>query len=234
MKTAIITGVSRGIGREIAIKLNNNGYKVIGVYNKSEKEAKSLLPLGIEVFKCDVSNFASLEEVFNYAILKYKKIDVLINNAGICLKQKFICDVSSSEFDSVINVNLKGVFNGVKLGVKNMLFSGGKIINVSSVFAVKGGSCEAVYSASKAGVLALSRAVSEEVIGSKLEISTLLLGLIDTDMNSHLSNEEKLEFMKNCGLKKIGTSKMVASKILNILGKENTNGKVFKFLVGNS
>ncbi len=232
-KTVIITGATRGIGKALAEKFKKEGYNVVGTYLNSDSLAEELKKQNIDTLKADVSKFNELETVFSYAKNKYNKIDILINNAGISLKQKFILDVTESEFDKVINVNLKGVFNSTKLGVSNMLDKGGKIINVSSIFAKSGGSCEAVYSASKAGVTALSRAVSEEVENSKIEVVTVTLGLIDTDMNSHLSCEEKLEFVKNSNLKKVPTAKMVANRIFNISKKEGINGKDFKIFTGN-
>ncbi len=232
-KTVIITGATRGIGRALAEKFKKEGFNVVGTYLNSDSLAEELKKQNIDTIKADVSKFKDLETVFSYAISKYKKIDILINNAGISLKQKFILDVTENEFDSVISVNLKGVFNSTKLGVSNMLNNGGKIINVSSIFAKSGGSCEAVYSASKAGISAFSRAVSEEVENSKLEVITVTLGLIDTDMNSHLTAEEKLGFIKNSNLKKVPTAKMVANRIYNISKKDGINGKDFKIFVGN-
>ncbi len=232
-KTVIITGASRGIGRALAEKFKLEGYNVVGTYLNSVSLISELKEQNIDMIKADVSNFKELETVFSHAIKKYKKIDLLINNAGISQKQNFILDVTESEFDNVIGVNLKGVFNSIKLGVSNMLNSGGKIINVSSIFAKSGGSCEAVYSASKAGVSALSRAVSEELENSKIEVLTVTLGLIDTDMNAHLTDDEKLEFIKNSNLKKVPTAKMVATRIFNLSKKEGVNGKDFKIFVGN-
>ncbi len=232
-KTVIITGASRGIGYELAKKFKKSGYNVVGTYLNSTSKATELKKLNIDMIKADVSISSDVEALFSYAINKYNSVDVVINNAGVALKQKFILDVTEDEFDKVLGVNLKGVFNSTKCAVKNMLSNGGKIINVSSIFALKGGSCEAVYSASKAGVTAFSRAVSEEVDASPLSVCTVVLGLVDTKMNEHLTHDEKLEFVRSCGLKNIATPFTVASKIFNIVARKGDNGKVYKISVGN-
>lgn len=231
-KTVFITGATRGIGLALAKKFKSEGYNVVGTFVSSEGVAEELKKLNIDLLKADVSNFNEMSGVFSYALKKYGKIDVVINNAGVALNQKFILDVSEEEFDKVVNVNLKGTFNTVKLAIGNMLATGGVIINVSSIFALKGGSCEASYSASKAGALAFTRAVAEEVESSTLSVCSVVLGLIDTDMNSRLTNEEKMEFVNACGLKKIPTAKAVAGRIYKLSNKEKLNGKVFKIFTG--
>jgi 3-oxoacyl-[acyl-carrier protein] reductase len=231
-KTVLITGATRGIGLALAKKFKSEGYNVVGTCISSINSITELKKQNIDILKADVSSYEEMNGVFRYAKNKYGKIDVVINNAGVALNQKFILDVTEDEFDRVINVNLKGVFNVTKLAVNEMLATGGAIINLSSVFALKGGSCEAVYSASKGGALAFSRAVAEELGASNISVCSVVLGLIDTDMNNHLTNEEKLEFVKESGLKKIPTAKAVASKIFNILKKENLNGKTYKIFTG--
>ncbi len=237
MKTVLITGASKGIGFETAIKFSECGYNVIAVYNNSEKEAKKLLKYNnIHIFKADVSNECDVENLFDYAIKTFKKIDVLINNAGVALEQKLLIDVTESEFNKVFNVNVKGTFLTTKCAVKNMLNYGGKILNVSSVFGVVGGSCEAVYSASKSAVIAFSRALSLELENSSVAICSLILGFVDTDMNNHLSISDKLEFLKECGLNKMTTPKMVAQKIYEIseIKNQDIQGKNFPIYVGNA
>ncbi len=231
-KTVIITGATRGIGLALAKKFKSEGYNVVGTFVNSSDIAEELKKLNIDIIKADVSSFKEMSGVFSYAITKYGKIDVVINNAGIALNQKFILDVTENEFDKVLGINLKGTFNVTKLAVSNMLSGGGVIINLSSIFALKGGSCEAVYSASKAGALALTRTVAEELECSNVSACSVVLGLIDTDMNNRLSEAEKLDFVKSCGLKKIPTPSLVANRIYKILDKKNLNGKVFKIFTG--
>ncbi len=232
-KTVIITGASRGVGKELAKRFKAEGYNVLGTYLNSTKGAEELKNLGIEMIRADVSSFEEMNGVFKLAKEKFNKIDLVINNAGVALKQKPVLDVLESEFDLAVSVNLKGVFNGTRLAVSAMLAEGGKIVNISSIFAHYGGSCEAVYTATKAGVIAFTRAVAEELESSQVEICSISLGLIDTDMNGHLSLEDKLGFVSELGLKKIPTAKDTAGKIFNILKKDGLNGKSFKIFCGN-
>ncbi|MBO5926661.1 MAG: SDR family oxidoreductase [Clostridia bacterium] len=231
-KIVVITGASRGIGKETALHLSSVGYKVIGTYLNSIDSANELVKKGIDMVRCNVSLNTDVTRLFNYVTKKYGEIYAVINNAGVSFKQKFILDVTDKEFDDTVSVNLKGVFNGTKIAVEKMLGYGGKILNVSSVLALSGGSCESVYTATKAGVLAFSRAVSEELNDSKLSVCSLVIGLIDTDMNAHLKSEEKMEFVKNHGLKKVYSAKDVAKRISKILNEKNVNGKIFKIFVG--
>ncbi len=236
MKTVIITGASQGIGKELAIKFSNNGYNVLAVYNNSKKDAEALkIYENIDIFKADVSIESEVDALFSYAQNKYGKIDILINNAGIALKQKPLLDVSELEFNSVFNVNVKGVFLCTKNAVNSMLHSGGKIINVSSIFGLVGGSCEVVYSASKSAVIGFTRALSEELAYSNISVASVILGLVDTNMNAHLSYEDKLSFVKECGLENVPTASEVALKIYEIclLDSSELNGKNFKVFTGN-
>ena len=235
MKTVIITGASRGIGRETAIKFKQNNYNVLGTYLNSQNEAVVLKEnYGIDMQPLNVADSESVKSLFDYAIKTYGKVDVVINNAGISKNQKFILDVTDSEFDEIMSVNVKGVFNVLKNAVDKMLYTGGKIVNVSSIYTLSGGSCESVYTASKYAVNGLTKAVSEEVASSSLEVLTAILGLVDTDMNSHLSVDEKLEFIKGIGLSEIPTAKAVANRLFDIISaSENQNGKEFKIFTGN-
>lgn len=229
-KTAFITGGTRGIGRAIAVKLKSLGYNVVITYIDSDKNAEELNKnYGIIPIKADVSNY----EVMNSAVLnvakKFGKIDVVINNAGICLPQKLLIDCDEAEFDKVIAVNVKGVFNVMKSAIPLMLDGGGIIVNVSSVQGVTGGSCEAVYSASKSAIIGLTRAVSEELDSSNITVFSVSPTLTETDMNAHLSSKEKLEFLSESGLNYIPTPEQVADEIFELMQKDRNvlNGKNF-------
>ncbi len=236
MKTVVITGASKGIGYQTAIEFSKRGYNVVAVYNNSEVEAKTLLEYkNVSIFKADVTKSADVLNLFNYVLSTFKRIDILINNAGVALKQKMLIDVDESEFDSVFNVNVKGTFLTIKHALNDMLFNGGKIVNISSVFGVVGGSCEVVYSASKSAIIGLTRALSQELENSSVAICSIILGLVDTDMNKHLSATDIMQFLNDCGLTKMATPQMVAEEIYKICQKSNDEitGKNYPLFVGN-
>ena len=226
-KTVLITGGTRGIGKALAVKFALSGYNVVITYEKSDDIANELNKnYGIYAIKADVSNYELSKQVINDVVCKFGNISVLINNAGIAPKQKMLLDVSSDEFDRVISVNLKGVFNYSKFAVEKMLFSGGVICNVSSVQGLSGGSCEVAYSSAKAGVIAFTRALSLELSESDISVFAVAPTLTDTDMNAHLSNDEKLEFLTENGLVEIPTANSVAESIYNlIINAKNYRGE---------
>ena len=230
MKTAIITGASSGIGYATAIKLKSEGYNVVSSYLSNEISAKQLeREYGIPCLRCDVSNESDVNALFDYAEKRYGKPSLVIANAGIALPQKLLVDVSACDIERVINVNLLGTLLTNKRAVSSMLDNGGRIINVSSIFGLSGGSCEVAYSATKAGILGVTESLSQELSFSQIEVLSVVLGLIDTPMNAHLSQNDKLEFVNSCGLKVIPTASDVASEIYKIASdKGNLNGKTIK------
>ena len=229
MATIIITGASSGIGKAAAIQLKKQGFSVVGTYFSSSDSAKELTELyGIDFIKCDVSIESEVNNLFDYAEKRYGKISAVISCAGVAIEQKPILDVSESEIEKVVAINLKGSLLVNKRAVLSMLNGGGKIINVSSVFGLEGGSCEVCYSATKTGVIGLTRALAEELSSSSVSVCSVAFGLVDTPMNAHLSTEDKLEFVKEYGLEKIPTAFDAGEELLKILRLENVNGKTFK------
>ncbi len=229
-KIALITGGTRGIGRALAIEMSKQGYLVIIIYLSSDGEALKLNnEYGIVTIKADVSNYTKMQSVITSIINDYGKIDVVINNAGIAPTQKLLIDASESEFDRVMGVNFKGVYNVCKNAIPYMLSGSGVIVNVSSVQGVRGGSCEVIYSASKSAVIGFTRALSEELENSEITIFSVAPTLTDTDMNAHLSIEDKLNFIKESGLTKIPTANDVAEKIIALIrGGKSSHGKNFE------
>ena len=210
MKTVLITGASRGIGREIAKLFSRNGYCVIANYNKSEAAAQSLLSEisqqnGIAyIYKADINNATEVKDLIDFSIAKVGHIDVLINNAGIS-KKNLIIDESDADTAELINTNLTSAINASKYTIPHMLNNGfGRIINISSIWGVAGASCEATYSASKSGLIGLTKALAKEYGYNNITVNCLCPGLIDTDMNKNLSNEELEEVISNIPAKRIG------------------------------
>ena len=231
MKTCIITGASSGIGKQTALKLKKEGFNVVGTYLNSTESAKQLTELGIDMLRCNASCYGDLERVFKFAKQKYSGVDVVIANAGVAPPQKLLLDTTEEELKNTLSVNLLGVAYTNKLATINMLSDGGIIINVSSVFGLQGGSCEAIYSASKAGVIGFTRALAEELSNSSIKVVSLALGLIDTPMNSHLSTEDKLEFAREMGFDYIPTASEVADEIFTLISNGVENGKTYKLFM---
>ena len=191
MKTVLVTGGVRGIGLAIAQAFLKKGARVCVTYSKDEENAKKAETLGLEVFRADVSKEKEVIALFQ----KIGVVDVLINNAGIsCIKQ--IQDVSFEEFERVFAVNMGGAFLCSREAAKGMLAQKqGLIINISSVWGEVGGSCESVYSASKAALIGFTKALAKELGYSGVRVNAISPGVIDTKMNAHFSQEE-LAFMK--------------------------------------
>lgn len=196
-KVVLITGASRGIGKSIAEEFAKKGAAIIVNYNNNDEAANNTLiaieKLGAYGFsiKGDVSSYGCAKSIVEDVIKKFGKIDVLVNNAGISKVGLFI-DMEEEDFDNVINTNLKGVFNISHNAVKYMLQKkSGSIINISSMWGQVGASCEAIYSASKGGINAFTKALGKELGPSGIRVNAIQPGVIDTEMNSWMSKEEK-------------------------------------------
>lgn len=215
MKTVLITGASRGIGRETARKFHNNGYNVIINYNKNEKaalELQSMLPNSIAI-KADVSNEAEVKAMIDTAIEKFSFIDVVVNNAGIA-EQKLFTDISTDEWNNMMGTNLNSVYYVCKYTVPHMIRQKqGKIINVSSMWGVAGASCEVHYSTAKAAVIGFTKALAKELGPSGIQVNAVAPGTIMTDMCGSF-DDETIELIKEeTPLGRVGTAKDVANSI---------------------
>ena len=194
-KIIIVTGASRGIGKEIAKELAKKEYTVIANYNKSEKQAQELKEelekenIKIDIFKADVSKRNEAQELIEYTINKYGKIDVLINNAGISQIKEFT-QITDEDWNNMINTNLNSVFYMTQETCKNMIHNKkGCIINISSIWGVVGASCEVHYSVSKAGIDAMTKSLAKEMGPSNIRVNSIAPGIINTEMNKNLSEE---------------------------------------------
>lgn len=232
MKTILVTGASRGIGKAIAKTLAKNNYQVIANYNKSYEKALGLQDelksenIDIDIFKADVSNRDEVKKMIDFILNKYKKIDVLINNAGID-QEGIFQDISDEEWNNIINVNLYSVFCTTQEVVKNMIQNkSGCIINISSIYGTQGGACSVAYSASKAGIDGITRSLAKELGPSNIRVNSIAPGFINTDMNNYLSQEEINKIIDETPLQKIGEPEDIA-KCVNWLIEDNfTTGQI--------
>lgn len=224
----LVTGASRGIGREISKSLAEKGNKVIANYNKSEEHAKSLQEENenIDIFKADVSKRNEVKNMVEYAINKYGKIDVLINNAGIA-ESKLFTDVTDEDWQKVINNNLYSTFCVTQEALHNMIHNKkGCIINISSVWGIVGASCETVYSIAKAGIDGMTKSLAKELGPSNIRVNSIAPGIIDTDMNKNLSKEEVDNIIKEIPLEKIGKTADISKCVQWLIDDEYTTGQV--------
>lgn len=231
-KVAIVTGASKGIGREIAKILAKNEIKVIANYNNSEKEAKELKEelkkenIEIDIVKADVSTRKGTNKLAKYALEKYKKIDILINNAGIS-EYKLFTDETDEDWQRVINTNLYSAFAMSQEVIPSMVHQkNGLIINISSAWGVVGGALEVIYSVSKAGIDGLTKALAKELGPSNIRVNSIAPGMINTKMNSNLNEEEIENLKEETPLGKIGEPKDIAKCVKWLIEDEFTTGQI--------
>ena len=227
-KIAIITGASRGIGRAIAKSLAEKNYVVIANYNKSEKQALELQNEfnNIDIFKADVSKRDEVKKLVEYTLNKYKKIDVLVNNAGID-NEKLFQDITDEDWQNVISTNLYSVFCVTQEVVNSMIHNkSGCIINISSIYAIQGGPCAVAYTASKAGIDGITKSLSKELGPSGIRVNSIAPGFIDTDMNKYYSEKDIDEIKRQTPLQKIGKPEDIAKCVNWLVEDEFTTGQI--------
>ena len=231
-KVIIITGASRGIGRETAQLLARNGHTVIANYNKSEEKAKELQDelkkenINIDIYKADVSKREECKALVEYAIEKYKHIDVLVNNAGISIWGQFT-DLTDAEIEEIIRTNLYSAIAMSQEVSKHMIHEKqGCIINMSSIWGMVGASCEVAYSVTKAGIDGLTKALAKELGPSNIRVNSIAPGAIETEMNSRLTKEEKAVLEMETPLGKLGKPIDIAKAINWLIEDEFTTGQI--------
>lgn len=219
-KNAIVTGGTRGIGKEIAKTLAENGANIAINYRNYSEEVENLVEelksFGVKVLavKCDVSNEAEVNNFIKEVKDKFESIDILVNNAGIT-KDGLIIRMSEKDFNDVIDINLKGTFNTTKAVSAVMVKQRyGKIINISSVVGVTGNAGQCNYAASKAGVIGFSKSIARELAARNINVNVIAPGYINTDMTKVLPEKVKDEVLKTIPMKKIGEPKEVANLAL--------------------
>ena len=227
-KIVLITGASRGIGREIAKSLSQKGYQIIANYNKSVEQAQKLRKenINIDIYKADVSNREEVHKMVQYIINKYHKIDILINNAGIS-ESKVFTDVTDQDWNNMINNNLYSAFCTTQEVLNEMIKrKEGCIINISSIWGIVGSSCETIYSITKAGIDAMTKSLAKELGPSNIRINSIAPGIIDTDMNKIYNKKEIEDIKKEIPLEKIGKTTDIAKCVNWLVEDEYTTGQI--------
>lgn len=231
-KIAIVTGASKGIGREIAKNLARQNIKVIANYNKSEEKAIKLKEelekegIEIDIIKADVSKRQDVKKMITYTINKYKKIDILINNAGIS-EYKLFTEETDEDWNRVINNNLYSAFITSQEVIPNMIENkNGCIINISSIWGMVGASMEVLYSISKAGMDGLTKSLAKELGPSNIRVNSIAPGIINTDMCKDFSEQELKEIKEEIPLQKIGEPSDVSKCVNWLINEKYTTGQI--------
>lgn len=222
MKTVLVTGGSRGIGKSIVQKFAENGYNVILNYSKSEEAAYRLSEKynNVKIFKADVSNKKQVQEMVDYATNEFKKIDILINNAGIS-STGLLQDLSEEELTRIFSVNVNGTFFCTQAVLPQMIARHeGKIINISSVWGLVGASNEVAYSASKAAIIGFTKALAKEVGPSNIRVNCIAPGIVMTDMVSDYTVEEFDDIRSQIPLERIGSTEDISNLAYFLAGDE--------------
>lgn len=233
-KTIIVTGASRGIGAAIVKILAKEDYNIVLNYNKSEEIAKKLQEeftkqgKNVEIFKADVSKREEVKKLIEFTINKFKKIDVLINNAGISQTRLFT-DITDEDWNNMLNVNLNSVFYTTQEVLPYMIHEKeGCIINISSIWGITGAACETHYSVAKAGVDAMTKSLAKELGPSNIRVNSIAPGIIDTDMNKYLSDEELANIEEEIPLGKIGSPETIAKCVKWLIEEDYTTGQIIE------
>ena len=232
MKTALITGGTKGIGKAIALAFMQQGYEVVINYDSDEESALAtqeefnILGYCPILLRADVSDEMQVRAMFREFFGIYDRLDVLVNNAGVSLI-RVIQDTTSADWDRIFGVNVKGVYHCCRLVADKMIgCGGGCIINVGSIWGEVGASCEAAYSASKGAVIAFTKALAKELAPSKVRVNCVSPGVIDTGMNSHLTGDEMEQLIDGIPLGRIGYPEDVANACVYLADADYVTGEV--------
>ena len=224
-KVAIVTGASRGIGEAIANKLSSCGAKIILIARNSDQLVavkETIISNGgiAESIAGDVSNLNSISEIVTNTIDKWGRIDILVNNAGIA-RDNIIMRMKEDDWDSVMNINLKGCFNGIKSVARPMIKNkAGRIINITSVIGQIGNAGQSNYAASKAGIMGLTKSMAKELGSRNITVNAVAPGYITTDMTNELNDEVKEQMKSSIPLGRLGTPDDVANLVCFLASDE--------------
>ena len=205
MKNVLITGGTRGIGASCVRLFTKKGYRTFIIYQKNDELADKLCKeTGCIAYRADICDKDKLSDVVNSICTKHGGIDVLINNAGIAEQMLFI-DITPEQWKKMLDVNLTGIYNVTQEVTKHMLTKGGSIINISSIWGEHGASCEVHYSAAKAGIIGFTKALAKELGLMGIRVNCIAPGIIETDMNSHLTDEDIADICSQIPISRVGT-----------------------------
>lgn len=226
-KTAIVTGATRGLGRAIALELARRGASVAFNYAKSAEAAESLqaelevLGVGCIAVQCDVADTAAAAEMVKRVKDEFGRIDFLVNNAGVT-RDNLILRMKEDDWDSVMDTNLKGAWNFARAALRHMLRqeTGGAVLNISSISGVTGMAGQSNYSASKAGMIGLTKALAREVASRKVTVNALALGLVATDMTEALAEEYRVKLLEQIPLGRFAEPAEVARVVCFLLSDD--------------
>lgn len=219
-KCAVITGGTRGIGAAVALSLAKEGYNIAITYNTSSNRAQEVvnraMTFGVEAFSCksDVKDYELTHKFINSVVNRFGDIDVLVNNAAISSSSLFT-DLTNDEWNDIISTNLSSCYNFCHAVLPHMIKKhSGSIINISSMWGQIGASCEVAYSASKAGVIGLTKALAKEVSLSRIRVNAIAPGVIKTDMLNGYSTDDLEILRKNTPLQRLGTPEDIANAVV--------------------
>ena len=220
MKTVLVTGGVRGIGLAIAKEFQKKGYRVCVTYSKDEESAALAKAIGLETYRADVADENAVMALFRTV----GRVDILVNNAGVSLIKQ-IQDTSYEEFNRLMAVNVGGAFLCSREAAKGMIErQKGLIVHISSVWGEVGGSCESVYSASKAALVGFTKALAKELGWSGIRVNCVSPGVIDTPMNAHFTQEEVLAMQEEIPVGRMGTGEEVAKAVVFLEENEYVTG----------
>ena len=225
-KTVLITGASRGIGRATALRFAREGYNIVINYLRSVDAAHHLLhelqdyPCNAILIQADITNRVQVRGMVSQSLTQFGAIDVLVNNSGIA-QQKLFTDITEDEWNNMFDVNVKGAFHCCQFVLPDMIHrKEGRIINVSSMWGITGASCEVHYSASKAAVIGLTKALAKEVGPSGITVNCVAPGVIDTDMNACLRPEDLAALREETPLGRLGRPEDIANLIYYLASEQ--------------
>ncbi len=219
-KTALVTGGARGIGREISMLLSKSGAKVIINYSKSKDKAEDtrneIARDGAEadIFQADISSPDDVKKLFEYIMNKFKKVDILVNNAGI-IKDNLLLAMELKDWDKVHDVNLRGAFLCTKYAAEMMMANhSGKIINISSIGAIRGGRGQTNYASAKGGLISFTRACAVELAGKGIQVNAVLPGMIVTEMSSRIRKRAGEKILEQIPASRFGEPVDIANLVV--------------------